>query len=242
MKQVIIGDIHGRTIWREIVKANPDAKRFIFIGDYFDTKEDILPIEQLKNFEDVCQFKRENPHIEVIILIGNHEFPYWPSIYDTSTKGYQPSMKMSFEYSLYNNRDLMQMCFVDEYDTVYTHAGLTKTFIAEHLGGEFSEQAVNDLWHYKPYSFGFCLFDHSGTGDCIYQSCIWVRPLSLHRDKIDKLQVVGHTGVHKIDHPAKSLRRGFFLIDSLRNGFYLVRDDVTFEVKRVLTQKKRKHR
>ena len=36
-KIIVIGDIHGRTIWKQIVAANPDADLFVFIGDYFDS-------------------------------------------------------------------------------------------------------------------------------------------------------------------------------------------------------------
>ena len=38
-KIVVIGDIHGRAIWRKIVDDNPDADRFIFLGDYFDSRQ-----------------------------------------------------------------------------------------------------------------------------------------------------------------------------------------------------------
>ena len=35
-KTIIIGDIHGRDIWKNIV-AQEQADRVIFIGDYFDS-------------------------------------------------------------------------------------------------------------------------------------------------------------------------------------------------------------
>ena len=38
-KLVVIGDIHGRAVWRKIVDDNPDADKFIFLGDYFDSHE-----------------------------------------------------------------------------------------------------------------------------------------------------------------------------------------------------------
>ena len=36
-KVIVLGDTHGRDIWKKIVEANPDADLFIFIGDYFDS-------------------------------------------------------------------------------------------------------------------------------------------------------------------------------------------------------------
>ena len=36
MKTIAIGDIHGLSIWKDIInKENPD--KVIFIGDYFDS-------------------------------------------------------------------------------------------------------------------------------------------------------------------------------------------------------------
>jgi predicted phosphodiesterase len=41
MKIVTLGDTHGRDIWKTIVKIEEDFDKFIFIGDYFDTRDDI---------------------------------------------------------------------------------------------------------------------------------------------------------------------------------------------------------
>jgi predicted phosphodiesterase len=47
---IIIGDIHGRSIWKDIIKKeNPD--RIIFIGDYFYSFY-ILGPQQTKNFQE----------------------------------------------------------------------------------------------------------------------------------------------------------------------------------------------
>ena len=41
MEVILIGDIHGRTIWKQIVERHPDADHYVFFGDYFDPYEDI---------------------------------------------------------------------------------------------------------------------------------------------------------------------------------------------------------
>ena len=39
-RYLVIGDIHGRTIWKNIIEEeNPD--KIIFLGDYVSTHEDI---------------------------------------------------------------------------------------------------------------------------------------------------------------------------------------------------------
>ena len=57
MKTVYIGDIHGLTIWEKIVKYNPNADNYVFVGDYFDSY-DISGIEQLINAENIVRFKK----------------------------------------------------------------------------------------------------------------------------------------------------------------------------------------
>lgn len=41
MKIVAIGDIHGRDIWEDIVKKEHDADKIVFVGDYFDTRDNM---------------------------------------------------------------------------------------------------------------------------------------------------------------------------------------------------------
>jgi len=57
MKLIAIGDIHGRTDWKQII-SNIEFDKVIFVGDYFDTHEDISPEQQKSNFEDLVEYKK----------------------------------------------------------------------------------------------------------------------------------------------------------------------------------------
>lgn len=230
MKKVIIGDIHGRTCWKDIIEKHPDAHKIVFIGDYVDTHENYTGLEQVENLREIIKFKQENKD-KVILLVGNHDYQYWPGIDDEWYSGFQPAMKATFRYEFETYKKLFQMCHVDEFDTVYTHAGLTETFIEQRIGS-FSEKNVNDVFKYKPLSFKFYHGDRSGCGDHIVQSCIWVRPESLYKDKIDNFQVVGHTHSGKIQHKEKSERKGFYVIDALPNE-YLIRINKEFFIEKL---------
>ena len=71
---VVIGDIHGRDTWKDIVKRHPNAYKFVFVGDFFDSFK--LSVEvMLNNFKEISDFKKENPD-KVILLCGNHDFHY----------------------------------------------------------------------------------------------------------------------------------------------------------------------
>jgi hypothetical protein len=98
----------------------------------------------------------------------------------------------------------VQMCFVhDKY--VFTHAGVTKTWCETHgidinLRGNELQEAINDLFKFKPLAFRFQMGNNwSQTGDDKTQPPIWVRPASLMGDMIDDITcVVGHTTVNKL--------------------------------------------
>jgi len=46
LKTVVIGDIHGRTTWKEIVDLEPDANVVVFMGDYFDSRDRLAGAKQ----------------------------------------------------------------------------------------------------------------------------------------------------------------------------------------------------
>lgn len=71
MKTVVLGDIHGRTIWKDILeKETPD--RVIFLGDYVSTHKGVSSEQQIFNLEEILNYKEENPD-KVILLRGNHK-------------------------------------------------------------------------------------------------------------------------------------------------------------------------
>ena len=72
MKITAIGDIHGRNIWKDIVEKESDSDKIVFVGDYVDTYDNISPGQQVKNFEEILEFKKTNPN-KVTLLLGNHK-------------------------------------------------------------------------------------------------------------------------------------------------------------------------
>lgn len=217
MKQVIIPDLHGDTLWKRIIQEHQDADRIIFLGDYMDSF--VIPgLDQVKNLREIIQFK-ENNDKEVILLIGNHDHHYFPWIGYTGTSGYQNAMSKTFEYEFETYQRLFQMAFVDENEYVFTHAGITESFLYINGIGNTSiysiVDVINDLFIYKPNIFIFNHADRSGCGDHIFQSPIWVRPQSLYRDGIKQIQIVGHTPQPRIN-PEKSKRQGYWLTDVMQ--------------------------
>jgi len=241
MKTIIIGDVHGRSLWKLITNQEQDADRIIFIGDYFDSF-DISGVEQIQNFKEIIEYKKTSGK-EVIMLVGNHDHHYYPEVGYTGTSGYQSGISPSINQVIDENRQHLQMAYsFDEF--LFTHAGVSPTF----MDGEFGEEGwvedkvvelLNDLFKYKPRSFDF-----NGTdpyGDNTYQTPIWIRPRSLMavNKKHDKglkkkyIQVVGHTQVKKLDLVGAQKAAGgrYYLIDCQEStGEYLVIQDKELSV------------
>ncbi len=237
MKTIVVGDTHGRSFWKFISETEKWDK-FIFIGDYFDAYQDFTAIDQLKNFDEICEFKRKNKE-KVIMLVGNHDFHYMKAAVGERYSGYQngasPNIQIALEDAM--KEGLLQMCHVDgEY--CFTHAGVTKTWMTsvgyypapgeEHVTRQYLpvQDFINEVFKYKPLSFRFQ--GHDMYGDDPTQSPIWVRPQSLYNDMLTQFtHVIGHTQVPKINIP-KGERSGMLLIDTLGSSkeYLIITDGV----------------
>lgn len=232
MKTVVIGDIHGRSIWKLITHLeNPD--KVIFIGDYFDSF-DLKTEEQVNNFLDIVEYKKTSGK-EVIMLIGNHDHHYLPEISDSGTSGYQRAGKYQIEPTVDANREHLQIAYqMDEF--LFTHAGVSSVFMDQTFGPqgwkvETIVDQLNEMLMYRPGVFSFNGLDPYGDNE--YQTPIWIRPRSLMKANRNTLrtrviQVVGHTEVRHLDLIGSEKAAGgrYYFIDCLgKSGEYLIIQD-----------------
>jgi len=241
---IVLGDTHGRSNWKlAIHQDKPD--RVIFIGDYFDSFE-FSGVEQINNFKEIIQYKENNPQVEVVLLIGNHDHHYFPEVGHTGTSGYQNKIAPSITQVVDENRHHLQMAYGFE-DYLFTHAGVSPVFLDQVFGSDdWSKESVvvdlNELFRYKPRTFDFNGFDSSG--DNTTQTPIWIRPRSLmsankkHKKglKKDYIQIVGHTQMKKLDITGSDKFTGgrYYFIDTMdTTGEYLVIQDNNITVNSV---------
>jgi hypothetical protein len=236
MKTIILGDTHGRSNWK-LATHQDQPDRVIFIGDYFDSF-DIPGVEQIHNFKEIIQYKENNPQIEVVLLIGNHDHHYFPEIGYTGTSGYQSGIAPSITQVIDENRHHLQMAYGFG-DYLFTHAGVSPIFMDQVFGSDgWSKESIvvdlNELFKYKPKAFEFNGFD--GYGDNTTQTPIWIRPGSLmsvnkKHDKglkKDYIQIVGHTQMKKLDLVGSDKFTGgrYYFIDTMdTSGEYLIVED-----------------
>lgn len=201
MKILVLGDIHGRTIWKQIVeKENPD--KVIFLGDYVSTHEDIDAIQQIDNLEEILKFKKSNSD-KVILLRGNH---------DTQHLGYEWAECSGYNY---NVAQYMQQEVKEEFlentqwiyregNIIFSHAGVSKVWMMnndlQHVD-QINELSPSKVFGFTPDSF----FDYCGTSKT--QPPTWIRLKELVRYGIDNyIQVVGHTPIAKICNVNEELK------------------------------------
>jgi hypothetical protein len=199
MEVILIGDIHGRTIWKQIVERHPDADHYIFFGDYFDPYEDIPYWELAKNFKAIVQLKKELGD-RVVLLLGNHDLHYYADVEPCSRYDYLNSSRIAnlFKESLH----LFQVAFEFE-EVLCTHAGVSPHWYLKHFRNftaptEMVEK-MNELHRDSPNLFEYYKSDKTGIGDHVFQSPLWIRPASLSQslevisNQTLNLQCVGHT-------------------------------------------------
>lgn len=225
MKIIAIGDTHGRKTWEQILSQEDNKfDRLVFIGDYFDTWDPFTSQEQVDNFNKIIQYKRSNPDT-VSVLLGNHDTQYLlGEVYSGYQKEGAPLIKAALTQAVAEN--LVQLCHVED-DYMFTHAGVTKTWMAANGIDENNiEEEINMLFEHNEDAFKFNRADSSGSGDDIRQSPVWVRPQALISDFATNLcQVVGHTTQREIQYFDGKEPHKLILIDAVDIGEYLLIED-----------------
>jgi hypothetical protein len=242
MKLVAIGDIHGRNYWKQIVDQEQDADMFVFVGDYFDSFT-IKGPEQINNFLDIVEFKKQSK-VPVILLLGNHDYHYYPGIEDNGTSGYQTLMAPSIKHVVDDNKQHLQAAYqVDEF--VFTHAGLSSEWLDDNIimwDVPNLAMYVNDLFYYQPQKLAYRSYKQvgdqvygvGGYGSETFQGPLWIRPKALmaaNKETLRKqiIQVVGHTPQDTIDIKGKSTGGRYYFIDTLeygQNQYLVIKDGV----------------
>ena len=228
-RYLVIGDIHGRSIWKDIIeKENPD--KVIFLGDYVSTHDNISSTQQINNLEEILTYKENNPD-KVILLRGNHCVQHL-GYYWAECSGFNPKVWQYMSESNFKERflKLTQWIYIDEnLKTIFSHAGISSIWMDNsNINSiyDINKLEPSELFAFTPNS------THDYYGDSVTQPPIWIRPQALYECNIaDWDQVVGHTPVIKdiinIREFTKN-NRNIWLCDALNISKYLIIDNNEF--------------
>jgi len=199
----IIGDIHGRTCWRELVQ---DDCVNVFVGDYFDPYDKISPAELMQNFADIIAFKKQHP--ETVLLYGNHDLHYLESSDRATRFDYMHAIDIKQAFA-----DVVELFYGVAYaiadSILVTHAGVSKEWYEKEFGAYHGEKPsavaddINDLWKHNKVEFSFdvnALEFMDLSGESPTHSPLWIRPWTLAEHNLfagtSFKQVFGHTQVN----------------------------------------------
>lgn len=222
MKIVVLGDIHGRSVWKDIIdKELPD--QVIFLGDYVSTHDCVSESDQVSNLLEILRFKGHHP--ETILLRGNHDLQHL-GYYWAECSGYFPwvaeLMRDLEEEFLANTQWIYIMG-----NTIFSHAGISTKWLESNL---LTLDDINFLGPTELFAFnGKNPRDIYGTSP--EQPPTWIRPETLVNVMIPGYdQVVGHTPVEYCFNvkDSSNIPNNLWLCDALDNGSYLVIENNEF--------------
>ena len=231
MKTLVLGDIHGRKWWKDIVNSD-SFDTIIFLGDYVSSHDNITGEEQIENLKEILDFKESNWN-KVILLRGNHDVQHL-NYYWADCSGYFLDVGRWFEDQKHIDRFLKdtQWIFIND-KIIFSHAGISKTWL------KCTGLTIDEINNLPPSElFGFSPgpdnpFDYYGNS--IFQPLTWIRPTSLVKDAIDGyIQVVGHTPAKEIiDLNTRNNKWPHIWLCDTCLEQYLIIDNGEFKIKEV---------
>ena len=239
MKTLVIGDIHGKSIWQDIVNKE-QADRIIFLGDYVTTHGYETPKQQVDNLKNIFEFveNKRAEGIEVILLRGNHCMQMlgydWAECSGWDQELYELLVPLKQKYL-----DMTQWIYRDN-DIVFSHAGISTEWM-EWIAGIKSVDEINDLPPSEIFGFTPCkISDYCGTSPT--QPPTWIRPQTLIEYMPEGItQVVGHTPIEFVVNLGERFRNGsekikcpdLWCCDTLDQEEYLIIEDGLFIPKKL---------
>lgn len=228
MKVLILGDLHCRPIWKDIIaKERIDSfDKIIFLGDYTCPREVQLddPTDACGFLYDVLDFKDQNPD-KVVLLRGNHDCQalgyYWAQCWPQDHAKVQEYWQTNDvkNWFLKNTQWIYRIPYTD---IVCSHAGIGKKFlnnvdkyfqyIQEFHDYKYDQdeliECINDIEPCELFAFTPCKLSDD-SGESATQPCTWIRPYTLLQYGIEGItQVVGHTPVKHICNLKDEILKG----------------------------------
>lgn len=126
MKLLAVGDLHGKSCWRDI-----DTNRYddvIFIGDYVDGGETVSDPDILENLQALIGLKNSYPD-RIVLLLGNHDIQYLHFPHFRGS-GLRPSMQKQLTELYRQHAHLFQVAW-QHGNYLFTHSGVSKYWYDE---------------------------------------------------------------------------------------------------------------
>lgn len=216
-----IGDIHGKNIWKNIIKNNPDVNHWVFMGDYSDNDfgSVISDDEMIENLQNIVDFKK-NDVFNVTLLIGNHDNNYI-HVNDLTKRSTRIRGTIALElYDIYHfNQNLFQNAW-QMGNVIATHAGIQHNWFKNEFKGCLDINIVEQLNKPKNKEQEERLFDIGimRGGNQNVGGIYWCDREELKKPLKGYIQIVGHNRVTDMKHMTfykKPMQSEIYFIDCL---------------------------
>lgn len=219
MRIAVISDIHGREKWEDIyLKEQENTQLFIFLGDYFDTKEErVPPRQQADNLQRIRHYSHLNRNI--LLLMGNHDIQYIGGQHTNSFNRDAVSFARPILADMIQHKEIAVAAVIDNY--LFSHAGISREWMDEHNCQTIEE--INLKFYEDPVFVDFVYHcNASMRGENTYQSPLWIRPKSLMQNPYGNChQIVGHTILDKIEY-RENQKQKFYFCDARLNEYLII--------------------
>lgn len=229
MKQLVIGDMHGRFDCVRAIYEREQPDSVVMLGDYVDSHEPLSDQDQYCAVFELLDLREkhiESGRGEFTLLIGNHDFQYLygdPLLERYSQWDDTRARWANDVFDMLVSKGILQAVHIDkENHTVFSHAGITNTWLRDNnlRLEDLNPLLTSDLEPFRFYRYG------PPTGNSPENSCIWVRPDALasdmYRDEdgVKWKQVIGHT-------PTSQIITGQHLVqcDTLPRQYLIIEDN-----------------
>ena len=150
-KLLILGDIHGRSFWKDAIdKYGNDVDKIVMIGDYIDPygDEGITRKDAINTLSEIIDFKFNNKD-KTILLIGNHDAHYLFDNFPRCTR-YDSSHAYKIKEKFHTHKSLFKLAheeIINGKKYLFTHAGLMNSWIErnKNIIGEPTVDNLNKL-------------------------------------------------------------------------------------------------
>ena len=213
-KILVLPDIHGRKFWKQPCENSEEYDKIVFLGDYFDPYdfEGITVEDAIQNFKEILSFTNDNP--KAVMLLGNHDMPYFSKGYYALSKWHCRHSKMHHDeisklFGEYNGS--FKIAYAQD-NVLFTHAGVLSDWLDFVFDYKYEktidlEELCNDLNNLPNEERGlwnlYMVSSYRG-GDDPFSSCIWADVHEMywnvqnaqnekHEPIYDINQVFGHT-------------------------------------------------
>lgn len=193
----VVGDIHGRESWKDVIPHTEWAHRVVFIGDYMDSHV-YTHAQCLENLRAILDYQQQHPS-KVTLLLGNHDAAYvYPDNPRFRCAGFNRAIAPQ-AHQLFQAHAQLFRFFIEIEGVWLTHAGLVKMCVEDicqkyrlHSPAELSE-FLSGFHAGAPCPQEFGYVGISRYGKDIYPGLLWADfdydgpryyPVS---------QIVGHT-------------------------------------------------